>query len=199
MFIDITSWWQGMVLFEKILWVIALLFSTLFILQTVFSIIMGGDTDDADAFGDTDDYVSADQGIGYQFLTIKNLIAFFTLFGWTGITAFNSGLGKGVSVLLGCIAGALMVIIMAVLMRYIGKLKESGTLQIRNALNQIGTVYLLIPGQRKGTGKVHIKIQGSLREMDALTDDPRSIATGSIVKVNGLIDDSVLLVTAQLN
>jgi hypothetical protein len=199
MLLDISSWWQGMDLFEKILWVIAILFSALFLLQTLFSIFTGGDADGHDAEGHSDAAVGDDSGIGHEFFTIKNMIAFFTMFAWVGIAAYNSGLSKGVSVLLASGAGLTMVFLMVILLRNVGRLKYSGTMQIKNALNQVGNVYLFIPGQRRGTGKVHVRVQGSLHELDAITDDATDIATGSIIKVTGIIDEGLLLVTAKTN
>jgi hypothetical protein len=197
MILDITSWWQGLEVFEKILWAIALLFSALFLLQTLFSFAGGGG--DHDAIGSSDDFTHGDHGIGYQFFTIKNMIAFFTLFGWVGIAAYNGGIGKGFSIVLALAGGALMVVLMAILLRNVDRLKHSGTLQIKNALNQVGDVYLFIPAKRKGKGKVQIKIQGSLHELDAITDDTKDIATGSLIKVTGYIEESLLLVTANFS
>lgn len=199
MLLDISSWWQGMDLFEKILWVIAILFSSLFLLQTVFSIFTGGDADSHEAMGQSDEYVGDDDGVGHEFFTIKNMIAFFTMFGWVGIAAYNSGLSKGISALLALGAGVIMVFLMVLLLRNVGKLKYSGTMQIKNALNQVANVYLFIPAQRKGAGKIHVRVQGSLHELDAITDDAADIATGSIVKVTGIIDEGLLLVTAKFN
>jgi hypothetical protein len=199
MLLDINTWWQGMDLFEKILWVIAILFSSLFLLQTVVSIFTGGDADGHDAEGHSDAAVGDDDGIGHEFFTIKNLIAFFTMFAWVGIAAYNSGLSKGLSVLLASGAGLAMVFLMVILLRNVGKLKYSGTMQIKNALNQVGNVYLFIPGQRKGIGKVHVTVQGSLHELDAITDDALDIATGSIVKVTSIVGEGMLVVTAKIN
>ena len=44
--LDIATWWQEMPGFEKIFWVFALLFSFLFVIQTVFSFVPG-DGDDS--------------------------------------------------------------------------------------------------------------------------------------------------------
>ena len=48
-------------------------------------------------------------------------------------------------------------------------------------------------------GKVHIKVQGSLHELQAITDDETQIATGKLVKVKAVINDSVLIVTSDLS
>ena len=192
MMLDIASWWQSMATFEKILWAIAILFSLLFLIQTIMSAIGG----DGDAHGDADDAVGDDDGIGYQFFTIKNLIAFFTMFGWVGIAVYKGGLGPGMAIIAGIAGGVLMVAIMFFLFKNVSRLKHSGTMQIKNAVNQVGETYLFIPAKRGGTGKVHVKVQGSLRELQALTDDSSDIPTGKLIKVTDIINDQILLVTA---
>lgn len=195
MLLDLSSWWQTHPPFDKILWGIAIFFSVLFLIQSVLSLIAG----DADtATGHPDDYVSGDDGVGHQFFTIKNMIAFFTVFGWAGIACIQNGLGQGLTVVLATGAGILMVGLMVILMQNAAKLKHSGTLEIKNAINRQGETYLPIPGNRAGKGKIHILVQGSYREMDAMTDDPESIATGKMVKVTDVVNDSILLVTSQL-
>ena len=194
--LDISSWWQGMDFFAKIFWAIALLFSLLFLVQLVMS-FAGGDGDAAS--GDADDYVSGDDGIGYQFFTIRNMIAFFTFFGWAGVAGISGGLNKGLTIALAVVSGAVVVVMMAFLFRSMSKLKQSGTLQIKNAVGLIAETYLFIPASRGGFGKVHVKVQGSLHELQAITDDAEQIATGKLVKVTGTVNDSILLVTSSLS
>ncbi len=191
--LDISTWWQAMGSFEKILWGIALISSVLFIIQSIMS-AAGGDT--GEASGHADDYVADDAGIGYQFFTIKNMIAFFTMFGWVGVAAYKGGLNEWLVVLAALGGGIVMVLIMALLFRNVSKLKYSGTMDIANAMNQVGEAYLFIPAKRGGMGKVHVKVQGTLRELQALTDDPTDIPTGKIIKVAGIINNNILLVTA---
>lgn len=191
MLLTITSWWQSLDLFYQIFWIIAFSFSLLFLFQTIFSF---ADTD-VDAQGDADHAIGHDDGIGYQFLTLKNLVAFFTIFGWSGIAAYSSGLNKPVTIVLAIIGGSLMVAVMALMLKNVGKLKHSGTLELKNALNKVGNTYLFIPAARKGTGKVHIKVQGALKELPAITDEENDIATGTIIKVLDIIDDRILLVS----
>lgn len=194
--LDISSWWQSLDSFEQILWGIALLFSLFFLIQTILS-FAGGDADTAG--GDADVSIGDDHGTGHQFFTIKNLIAFFTIFAWTALACYKGGMNKGVSIVIGFAAGSLMVVMMGLLFKSMNKLKQSGTLQMKNAIGMIAETYLFIPASRNGFGKIHIKVQGSLHELQAITDDAEQIATGRLVKVTGVINDSVLLVTANLS
>lgn len=193
--LDISTWWQSMAMFEKIFWVIAIVFSLLFLIQAILSFTAG---DGDSAMGDADASVDGDMGTGHQFFTIKNLIAFFTIFGWTGIAFIKGGMSTGLTSAAALAAGSLMVVMMAFLFRTMSRLKHSGTLEISNALNKIGETYLFIPAQRNGYGKVHIKVQGSLQELQAITDDDKDIPTGKLVKVVEILNNNILIVSTKL-
>lgn len=194
--LDLATWWQNIAFFDKIFWVIAILFSTLFFFQAIMSFTAG---DGDSAMGDADSSIADDDGIGHQFFTIKNLIAFFTIFGWTGIAFIKGGMSQGVTILAAVVAGTLMVVMMMFLFRSMSKLKHSGTLELSNALNKIGETYLVIPAQRNGYGKVHIKVQGSLQELQAVTDDENPIPTGKLVKVIEILNNNILIVSSKLS
>jgi hypothetical protein len=191
MLIDLFQWYQSLQGFELILWSIALFFSLLFLLQTVFSFFTGSDHSDIDFDANGGD-------LGSQFLTIKNLIAFFTMFGWAGLAAYKSGLSNGVVILIALASGVAMVLLMYLLMRNTARLKHSGTLQMKNAINQIGETYLLIPARRGGIGKVQVQVQGRFMELDAMTDDQTDIATGRPIQVVNILNNQILLVTSHL-
>jgi hypothetical protein len=192
MLLSISTWWEHLATFEKILWAIAILFSTIYLFQSFLS-ISGGDVDHAS--GDADGSVEHDDGMDYQFFTIRNMVAFFMMFGWTGIASHYGGLGKTATVLLAFTAGTIVVILTVLILRNMSRLRHSGTMDIANAINLTGTTYLFIPAKRGGMGKVHIKVQGSLRELPAMTDDDTEIATGRLIRVKNIINDNILLVT----
>ncbi|THU33494.1 hypothetical protein FAM09_25435 [Niastella caeni] len=192
MLLSVTSWWHHLATFEKILWGIAIVFSAIYLLQSMLS-LSGGDVDHTD--GDADSYVDHDDGISYQFFTIKNMIAFFTMFGWVGIAAYSSGIGKFATILLALAGGTAVVLLMVIVLKNMSRLRHNGALQLTNAINQTGTTYLFIPAKRGGTGKVHIKVQGTLHELPAMTDDDEEIATGKLIRVKNIINDRILLVT----
>lgn len=194
--LDLSSWWQAMQGFEKIFWGIALLFTLLFLVQTILSFASG---DGSESFGDADEAIGEDSGIAHGFFTIKNMIAFFTIFGWTGIALIKGNMPKAATIGLALLAGALVVLMMMLLFRSMSKLRQSGTLQIKNAIGAVAETYLFIPPNRGGIGKVHVKVQGSLHELQAITDDDQQIATGKLVKITGVINDNILLVTTKLS
>jgi hypothetical protein len=192
MLLSISTWWQHLETFEKILWTIALVFSSLYFLQSVLS-LSGGDTDHT--AGDADSSIAHDDGVDYQFFTIKNMIAFFTMFGWVGIASHYSGMSKTITILLALAGGIIIVLLMVLILKNMSRLRHNGALQLQNAINQTGTTYLFIPAKRGGVGKVHIKVQGTLQELQAMTDDEAEITTGALIRVKNIINDRILLVT----
>jgi hypothetical protein len=196
MLLSITTWWQHLDSFEKILWGIALAFSSFYLLQSMVS-LSGGDTDHAD--GHADSSAEHDDGSSYHFLTLKNMIAFFTMFGWVGLAAHYGGMSKTATVLMALGGGTGIVLLMVLILGNMSRLRHSGTLEIENAINLTGNTYLFIPANRGGIGKVHIKVQGSLRELPAMTDDETEIATGALVRVKKIINERILLVTLAEN
>jgi hypothetical protein len=89
------------------------------------------------------------------------------------------------------------MLIMASLFYFMSKLAENGTLKMKNAIGKLGEVYLVIPASRKGFGKVQLSVQGSVRTLDAMTDEPENIPTFSIIEVIDVIDDNILIVKKQ--
>ena len=108
------------------------------------------------------------------------------------------GLGLLVAVLFSMIAGLIMMVIMAALFYYIGKLHQSGTLIMENAIGRTGEVYLRVPPNREGHGKVQVEIQGTFQTMDAITDDEKELPTGSVAQVLEIVNNQILLVTQML-
>lgn len=190
------EWFSVLPLFEKVYWVIALISSVMFIILLVMT-LLGGDADDFDG-GDVDADIEGDTGIGFQFLSFKNLMGFLTIFSWSGIACLDGGLSKVLTVVISVICGLLMMLAMATMFYYLGKLQSSGTLKLKNALDQVGEVYLAIGANRSKIGKVSITVQGSLRELEALTDEEKDLEFGNVIRVKNITDNGILIVE-QLN
>jgi ABC-type Fe3+ transport system permease subunit len=197
MILSISDAWQTMSLLEKVYWCFAIPFSLLFVIQLVLT-FFGGDIDATEAEGDVDGSIEHDTGIDFQFLTLKNLITFFTIFGWAGIASLDAGLSAFVTVIVSTMAGLIMMTIMASIAYFMGKLTDDGTLKLQNAIGKTASVYLTIPAKRGGLGKVQIKVQG-MRTLDALTDEDNALPTGGIVDVVDIINDEILLVKKSGN
>ncbi|WP_422861817.1 hypothetical protein [Flagellimonas sp. W118] len=185
------EWFAALTLFEKVYWITAIAGSLVLLILVVLTFV-GGDVEDVS--GDIDADIDGDSGIGFQFLSFKNLMGFFTIFGWSGISYIDSGLSTGVTILVSTVCGLLMMLAMASLFYYLSKMQSSGTLKLQNALDQIGEVYLTIGANRSRIGKVSINVQGTLRELEALTDEDVDLKQGNVVKVNKVTDNGILIV-----
>ncbi|MEX1383684.1 hypothetical protein [Lutibacter sp.] len=185
------EFFEGMSTLEQTYWGFALLGSVVFLIIFILTFIGGGD---ADMEADASDFEADDGGVGFQFFTFKNIVAFFTIFGWTGVTCIDNDLSTGLTLILSVIAGLLMMVLTSSLFFWMHKLAESGTLKMKNAIGVIGEVYLPIGAKRSKMGKVQIKVQGSLRELEAITDNEEELKTGTMVKVTEIVSAELLLV-----
>jgi len=187
------NWWLSLSLFEKAVWLITIPVSVIFIIQMILTFV-GMDSDGL-SDGGMDSDLDGGDGIPFQLFTFRNFINFLLGFGWT-IIAFNGAVGsKFLLVSLGVLAGAALVAMVMFIFYKLSRLVQSGTMNIRNAIGQVAEVYLTIPATRSGSGKVHVKIQGSLRELDAMTEGER-LASGQKARVVGVLNDNLLLVSA---
>ncbi|MGB1040323.1 MAG: hypothetical protein ACPGVD_05585 [Flavobacteriales bacterium] len=189
------DFFSDMTTLEMIFWVTALIGSLIFIVLFALSFIGL----DSDMEMDTDLEVETDTGLGVQFFTFKNTMAFFTIFGWTGIVCLDNGMSNGVSTLIAVLAGAAMMVLMGFLFLWISKLAESGTLKISNAIGNVGEVYLSIGANRSRIGKISIDVQGSKRELSALSDETTDLKQGEVIKVTEVVSGEILLVERLIN
>jgi hypothetical protein len=188
-----STWWAALTPALKIYWAIAIPFSIFFLLQMIFSLFGGGDH--PDNVVDVD--VETDHGIAFQFLTVKNMVGFFTIFSWTGIAGTNVGWGSGLTLVVATLSGLVMMFMMASVFYLMSKMNSSGTMKISEAIGKSGEVYLVVPAKRSSTGKVQVIVGGLLRTLDAVTDDDENISTGKQAKVSAILDNNILLVTSK--
>jgi hypothetical protein len=81
-------------------------------------------------------------------------------------------------------------------MRSLHRLKADGTIHLERALGQSGTVYLTIPGQKSGLGKVTFRLQNRTVECQAVTPHGQ-LPTGSNIVVSAVLGpDTVEVVPA---
>ena len=82
------------------------------------------------------------------------------------------------------------------LMRSIKKLQADGSVRIHRAVGRHGTVYLRIPGNKSGTGKIQFNLQNRTMEYLAITAGP-DLPTGAKVVVIGIVNPTTLEVRAE--
>ena len=186
------NWWSSLDTFDQTIWLITIPISVIFVLQMILTFLGMDSNSDLDA--DFDGDMHTDHGNApFQLFTFRNFTNFLLGFGWTVICFKNVITNQGLLILLGVVIGSALVATVMYIFLSMTKLSQQGNMDIQNAINQTADVYLPIPAKKAGLGKVHVQIQGTLRELDAITLGDR-IPTGSQVKVLSVTKNNLLLV-----
>jgi hypothetical protein len=134
---------------------------------------------DGEAGGDGSEPASSSFLGALTFRTVTAALAFFGLAGLAGRSAGWTGFQTA---LVAVCFGALAFWVVHRLMRSIARLKVDGTVRIREAVGQPGTVYLRVPQPAHGLGKVHVVVRHRTVELSAQSADGE-IPTGRPVQV----------------
>lgn len=174
--------------FLKVLWFISIPVSLIFVIQTILTFI-GMDASDGASADFDGDLHSGD--MPFQLFSLRNLTNFMLGFSWGGIGLYNHIHNKLLLTLAALIIGIGMLLLFFLIIKQIMKLSQDNTMDIKTAIGQTATVYLTIPGHNAGKGKINVKIQETMREIDAVTTG-ETLPTGSLVKVTEIINDTII-------
>lgn len=190
--LSITEWWAVMTAVDKMFWSIALFSTVFFLLQTAATLIGLSGSDGADMDAPSDAIIDGSDGM-MDLFTLRNMVNFLLGFGWSGVCLHSvigsTGLLVVVSLLIGCAFVALFVFVYKQMMR----LEKHGNVDFSDAVGTTQTVYLRIPAQMTGRGKVQLSLNGSVFEVEALTQGD-AIASGQKVKIVGMEGSSAFIV-----
>lgn len=195
----ISLWWAGLSVAMKIVWGITLAATFVFVIQSIMTFI--GASGDIDIDSDIDfDGLDADVpdaiagGSDMNLYTFRNFINFIIGSGWSLILLKDSIASRPLLILVSAVVGIALVAAVMYIFKFLASMQQSGNINVRNsAVGCQGTVYLTIPGERAGRGKVQITINGAVREFDAVTDSS-TLQTGAQVKVTEVLGQNTLVV-----
>lgn len=210
------EWWNAMTLIQQVFVCIAAPATIILVIQSIMLLFgfgfdhadvgdldtdmdtdMDMDVDAQDGFhgdlhhGETDGGEDSDPGL--RLFTVRGLVAFFAVGGWTGL-ALSKYLNAGLAVGLAFLAGAAALVGIALLFKYAFRLQDKGNLNVGNAIGKTGKVYIPIPACEKGQGKITIMLQERLVELDAVTRAQQQIPTGTPVRVSAVVDEHTVQV-----
>jgi hypothetical protein len=182
-----TDWFNSLEPSLKIYWGTAIIASMIFVVQTIISFVGGDIFDDVDldANHDTD-------GISH-FFSVRNLVNFLLGAGWGGVCFYHLLPNKTLLMVVAVISGTVFVLIFFGLVKILLKLNQDNTFCISETLNKVANVYLSIPENRRGKGKIQISVRGSLHELEAVTEAEK-IPTGAKVRVAEIVDEQTVRV-----
>ncbi|MDR2907516.1 MAG: serine protease [Bacteroidales bacterium] len=181
------EWFNALEPTLKMYWGIAIIASIIFVIQTVISLVGG------DVFDDADFDADGDAGGVSHFFSVRNLVNFLLGAGWGGVCFYHIILSKVLLMLVAVVIGIVFVLIFFGLIKILLQLQKDNSFHLSETLDQVADVYLSIPENKSGSGKIQISVRGSFHELDAITIGER-IATGSKVRVIKIIDNHVVLV-----
>lgn len=191
-FID---WYQALPPYMRAYWMIAFAVSVVFAIQMALTLIGLGDTDaDADIsdMGDGNGE-TMDTGGAIQLFTIRNTVNFLLGVGWGGVCLSSVIQNRFLLALAAIVCGCILVAAFIIMYRQLMKLEGNGSYRIEESVGQVCEVYMRIPANRSGSGKVQISFHGSVQELSAQTEG-EAISSGTKVRVTQVIDKAVLIV-----
>ena len=145
-----------------------------------------------DGFGSGDGHHSFDGhghlAEGMHLRSARAIAAGITFFGLGGLLGLQLGLGSLLSLPIGVLVGALAQTGTAKVLKNLSRFDQDRTLILDRAVGQSGKVYLTVPAEGSGLGKVHVSVQERLIEAPAITRH-EAIPTGAAVLIVDVDED----------
>ena len=173
--------WSALPLGMKALWIVAIVASIIFVVQTVMIFI----DDDEDAVTDV---LNGDGNL----LVFRNLFIFVAGAGWSFIIMSDllKPMWNGIfSVLFGLI----FVVLMSGIFNSLIKMQRARTVNHgAEVVGYKGKVLVPVPSANQGKGRVWVSVKGVVSEYDAITLGEDELAEGASIIVLNLVDDKTL-------
>lgn len=179
------TWFTNMDLVGQIYALIAIPSTLALVVQTVlvlFGIGIGDSDADFDPDADFSDLAEAGDS-GLVLFSLRGILAMAAIGGWSGLVMHEAGIVTAVTVILSVAIGFMALVGIAWLMKISMKLQSNGNLNLGYAIGRVGTVYIPIPENMKGSGKINLTIQERFVEIGAVTPCDRKLMTGESVRV----------------
>ena len=181
----------------KIYWILAAVSSVVFIIQAIMTFI-GFDSDSDVDLADAPDAIpeSGDADFdadGFHLISVKSVVSFILGFGWTGVLFWDTIENPLWLGLLAFVIGMIFMSLIAFLLFQIKKLDKDNTFRVEKIIGMNAEVYLRIPAERKDTGKINVSLNGSMHELEALTEGDE-LPTGAKVKITAKVDGETVIV-----
>ena len=192
------TWWTSLDLAQQIFACIAIPSTLILLIQTVLLLIgMGGGDGDVNADIDADGDIDVDgigDGDGLALFSVRGIVSMLAVMGWSAMALLETSLPGVASIIISVALGILMLFLMAYVMKAVSKLQSSGNIDIGKAVGKVAQVYIPIPENGSGSGKVHITVQEQYCEFNAITTASYKIKTGAYVRVVAVSEAGMLVV-----
>ncbi len=185
------EWFENLTVLEHVYFWLGIAATVFLIIQIVLMCFssFGGDID-IDGDGDID--VDFDSGV--SIFTVKSITAFFAVGSWAGLLTCSLAPAElhWLSVIIALIAGAAAMATVVFLLRALAKMQCNGIVQTEKLVGMRATVYVSVPANRSGRGKITLNAQGKFMELDAVTDGEK-LVTDEMVEITAVENECTVV------
>jgi hypothetical protein len=181
------TWWSALTPLNHWFFIAAAFFSVFLIWQLIMSLAgLGGGETVLDSHAEAawehhspDD--AAQTVVAFKLLSVRSILAFFTLFSWGGGLYMSRGVTVLPSLLYAVLWGVAAMLIVSGMMYMLRHLTDTGTMQVGSCLGRTAAVYLNIPAG--GDGEVRVMCSGTMTHLKARMADGSAVKAGTNVKI----------------
>jgi len=189
------EWWAALSTLNQWFFVAAAFFSVFFLWQLVATLMGLGGEEQLDTHVDSawehqtpDD---ADQTVvAFKLISIRSLIAFFTLFTWAGALYLSGGAGIGAAMLRAILWGVVAMLIVSFFFYLMRRMTETGNIKVDSCVGTVGTVHLDIPAQ--GDGEIRVLVSGVMTHLKARSGGDSPFKAGQTVRVTKMVGPNIV-------
>lgn len=210
------EWWNSLSVLLQVFYCIAIPATLIMVIQTILLMLgagsggegvnvsdtsaMDGDFTDIDAsdingcgHGDIADGSNPSDFGTMQLFTLQGIMTFLCVFGWSGIVCTVLGLHAVLSIVIAMVLGFLSMLGVAKLLQLTKKLTQDGNIDMKRLLGEKASVYIPIPQNGEGQGKVTVSAGERYTEFSAVTDSEALIPTGTQVRIIDIRGDLLVV------
>ena len=212
-----TSWWNSLTTLNRLLYDGAAFFSVLFIWQMVATFlglmdVQGADVSHPDGVGfDHGDGAAGHAGsvhvehgdsshaqthtghepvVDFKLLTVRSILAFFTLFFWAGALYLTNGTPVPWSFSYALLWGMVAMVSVAFALYLLQRMVETGTPNLATCVGTRGVIYLDIPAD--GAGEARVLVSGAISCVKARSARGQPIKAGTPVRVTRALGSTTI-------
>lgn len=145
-----------------------------------------------DQVDESENYNSEDEDkTAFHVFSFRNLINFLFGFSWTGIL-FDDVIESSLLLLILSFTVGIFVILLFYFISLQTLINKNKSFKITDAINKTAKVYVSIPENKQGTGKIIVVVKGQLHELEVMTEN-NTIESGTIVKVEKIANNILIV------
>jgi hypothetical protein len=129
----------------------------------------------------------------FKVLSFRAIVAALAFFGLGGLAAQSAHYSRPATLTVALFCAAVAVTVVYWIMKLLYSFNAEGTARIELTLGKFGTVYLRVPPNESGSGKIQINLQNRTMEYLATTAGSE-LPTGTTVEVVGIVSPTTLAV-----